>query len=104
LPILDKVKSGSLAGSGAPLGGPDEYAPVDLEVRRSGALVIPADAHIRLASPHSNDDQRILRRGYSSSEPVEPGSGQIDAGLSFICFQRDPERQFVPDPAPSCRF
>jgi deferrochelatase/peroxidase EfeB len=32
----------------------------------------------------------------SYSEPTEPGSGQIDAGLFFICFQRDPERQFIP--------
>jgi len=82
--------------SGAPLGGEDEYDPVDLEARKGGAPVIPADAHIRLASPDYNDGQRILRRGYSYSEPSEAGSGQIDAGLFFVCFQRDPERQFVP--------
>lgn len=82
--------------SGAPLGGNDEYDPVELDARRGGAPVIPADAHIRLASPSYNDRQRILRRGYSYSEPTEPGSGQIDAGLFFICFQRDPERQFIP--------
>jgi len=23
-------------------------------------------------------------------------SGQLDAGLFFICFQRDPRRQFIP--------
>jgi deferrochelatase/peroxidase EfeB len=82
--------------SGAPLGGRDEYDPVDLDAKKAGEPVIPADAHIRLASPGENDRQRILRRGYSYSEPTEPGSGQIDAGLFFICFQRDPERQFVP--------
>lgn len=82
--------------SGAPLGGNDEYDPVDLDARKGGAPVIPTDAHIRLASPKYNDRQRILRRGYSYSEPTEPGSGQIDAGLFFICFQRDPERQFIP--------
>ncbi len=82
--------------SGAPLGGHDEYDPVDLDVRKAGAPVIPADAHIRLANPSYNSGQRILRRGYSYSEPSEPGSGQIDAGLFFICFQRDPWRQFVP--------
>jgi deferrochelatase/peroxidase EfeB len=82
--------------TGAPLGSQDEYEPVDLEARRGGALVIPVDSHVRLASPHSNGDQRILRRGYSYSEPAEPGSGQIDAGQFFICFQRDPQRQFVP--------
>lgn len=82
--------------SGAPLGGHDEYDPVDLSAKRNGELTIPADAHIRLASPTYNGDQRILRRGYSYTEPTEPGSGQIDSGLLFICFQRDPERQFVP--------
>jgi deferrochelatase/peroxidase EfeB len=87
---------GRMKLSGAPLGSQDEYDPVDLDATRGGERVIPADAHIRLASPHSNDGQRILRRGYSYSEPTEPGSGQIDAGLFFICFQRDPERQFIP--------
>jgi deferrochelatase/peroxidase EfeB len=82
--------------SGAPLGEEGEYDPVDLQAKSGGGPVIPADAHIRLASPHENQGQRILRRGYSYSEPTEPGSGQIDAGLFFICFQRDPERQFVP--------
>jgi len=82
--------------SGAPLGGQEEYDTVDLEAQRDGELVIPLDAHIRLASPKQNAGQRILRRGYSYSEPTEPGSGQIDAGLFFISFQRDPERQFIP--------
>ena len=82
--------------SGAPLGGRDEYDPVDLSAKKDGEPVIPANAHIRLASPNYNDGQRLLRRGYSYSEVPEPGSGQIDAGLLFICFQRDPERQFTP--------
>lgn len=82
--------------SGAPLGALREYDPVDLNATKNGEPTIPASAHIRLASPHYNDGQRILRRGYSYSEPIEPGSGQIDAGLFFICFQRDPKRQFIP--------
>jgi deferrochelatase/peroxidase EfeB len=82
--------------SGAPLGAQDEYDRVDLAAKSDGELTIPADAHIRLTSPDYNNDQRILRRGYSYSEPPEPGSGQIDAGLFFICFQRDPRRQFIP--------
>jgi deferrochelatase/peroxidase EfeB len=82
--------------SGAPLGQDDEYAPVDLEAQSNGEPLIPNDAHIRLASPRNNGGERILRRGYSFSEPTEPGSGEIDAGLFFISFQRDPRRQFVP--------
>ncbi len=83
--------------TGAPLGTTSEYDPVDLAATASdGALVIPANAHIRLANPINNHGTRILRRGYSYSEAPEPGSGQIDAGLFFLAFQRSPERQFVP--------
>lgn len=82
--------------SGAPLGQAGEYDPLDLEARRNGELVIPADAHVRLASSNVNGGKRILRRGFSYAEPSQAGSGQLDAGLFFICFQRDPQRQFVP--------
>jgi deferrochelatase/peroxidase EfeB len=81
---------------GAPLGKRNEYDPVDLNAMSNGEQVIPANAHIRLANPANNDGQRILRRGYSYSEGVEPESGEIDAGLFFIAFQRSPERQFIP--------
>jgi deferrochelatase/peroxidase EfeB len=82
--------------SGAPLGGHSEYDPVDLNATVDGALAIPSNAHIRLAREKGVRGERILRRGYSYAEPPEPGSGQIDAGLFFICFQRDPRRQFIP--------
>lgn len=82
--------------TGAPLGARHEYDPVDLAATENGKPKIPADAHIRLASPEYNNRQRILRRGYSYAEPTEPGSAEIEAGLFFICFQRDPRRQFVP--------
>jgi deferrochelatase/peroxidase EfeB len=83
--------------SGAPLGQAHEEDLVNLTLTDTdGELAIPADAHIRLANPQNNDGQRILRRGYSYSEASEPGSGQIDAGLFFVAFQRDPARQFIP--------
>jgi deferrochelatase/peroxidase EfeB len=58
--------------------------------------VIPADAHIRLAAPGSNDGARMLRRGFSFTDGIDPVRNQLDAGLFFIAFQRDPRRQFVP--------
>ncbi len=83
--------------TGAPLGGHSEYDPVDLQALNSDEEpLIPTNAHIRLANPQNNNGQRIFRRGYSYSESVEPGSGQIDAGLFFIAFQRNPNRQFIP--------
>ncbi len=81
--------------SGAPLGGHEEFEPLDLKARRRGKPVIPADAHVRLASASVNEGERILRRGYSFTDGVDERLGELEAGLFFICFQRDPERQFV---------
>lgn len=83
--------------TGAPLGLAREYDRVDLEATNpNGELAIPLNAHIRLANPQNNMGQRILRRGYSYAEASEPGSDEIDAGLFFIAFQRNPQTQFVP--------
>jgi deferrochelatase/peroxidase EfeB len=82
--------------TGAPLGEREEYDPVDLNATSDGELLIPENVHIRLADPENNSGQRILRRGYSYSEGVERGTGEIDAGLFFIAFQRSPRRQFIP--------
>ncbi|HYN96540.1 MAG TPA: Dyp-type peroxidase [Pilimelia sp.] len=52
-------------------------------------------AHAPLASPERNGGAKLLRRPYSYDAGVDP-NGLMDAGLIFICFQRDPGRQFVP--------
>jgi deferrochelatase/peroxidase EfeB len=75
--------------SGAPLTGTHEFDKVDL-------AATPADAHIRLAAPANNGGQKILRRGYSYTDGIDPTTGQLDAGLFFLAYQRDPRRQFVP--------
>jgi deferrochelatase/peroxidase EfeB len=80
---------------GAPLGGSEEFEPLDLEAEKGGKPVIPVDAHVRLASAAANRGERILRRGYSFTDGVDESLGELEAGLFFICFQRDPERQFV---------
>jgi deferrochelatase/peroxidase EfeB len=81
--------------SGAPLGAGGEFDPVDLAATSSSsAPLIPADAHVRLASPQTNRGAMLLRRGYSFTDGMDE-LGQLDAGLFFICFQRDPRRQFV---------
>jgi deferrochelatase/peroxidase EfeB len=80
---------------GAPLGGSDEFDPLDLAAEKGGNPAIPVDAHVRLASAQANDGERILRRGYSFTDGVDESLGELEAGLFFICFQRDPERQFV---------
>lgn len=87
---------GRAKASGAPLGRRDEHDRVDLTARAAGGdPVIAADAHIRLAAPAGNGGQRILRRGYSFTDGFDPELGQLDAGLFFIAFQRDPHKQFA---------
>jgi deferrochelatase/peroxidase EfeB len=63
--------------------------------RSTGArLPAPVDAHVRLAAPAGNGGARLLRRGYAYDDGLTP-SGHADAGLFFLCFQRDPRRQFT---------
>ncbi len=57
---------------------------------------LPEDAHIRLAAPAENGGIRILRRGYSFADGIDARTAQLDAGLFFVAYQRDPRRQFVP--------
>jgi deferrochelatase/peroxidase EfeB len=59
-----------------------------------GEPVIPADAHIRLASPEHNGGTRILRRGYSFTDGIDPQAGTLLGGLFFIAFMKDPA-QFI---------
>jgi deferrochelatase/peroxidase EfeB len=81
--------------TGAPLGATDEFSPVDLAaVDSHGDPVVPERAHIRLASPSSNGGRHLLRRGYSFDEGVDE-LGEQSVGLFFMCYQRDPARQFV---------
>ncbi|HEV7192097.1 MAG TPA: iron uptake transporter deferrochelatase/peroxidase subunit [Jatrophihabitantaceae bacterium] len=88
---------GRRKSTGAPLSGTAEFDPPDLTARNAhGRLIIPADAHIRLASPSANAGQRILRRGYSYTDGIDADTGLLDAGLFFIAFQKDPRTQFVP--------
>jgi deferrochelatase/peroxidase EfeB len=81
--------------AGAPLGESAEFDTPDFAAKKSGELVIPADAHVRLAHPDFNAGERIMRRGYSFTDGVIEELGELDAGLFFICFQRAPERQFT---------
>jgi deferrochelatase/peroxidase EfeB len=87
---------GRFKSSGAPLTGAGEHDPVDLEAKDgSGSPIIPLDSHIRLAGPAANGEQRILRRGYSYTDGIDPRTGELDAGLFFVAFQRDLERGFI---------
>jgi len=82
--------------TGAPLGMGHEFDTVDLAAGNpDGTMVVPANAHIRLAAAASNGGARILRRGYSFTDGISEVTGDLEAGLFFICYQNDPERQFI---------
>jgi deferrochelatase/peroxidase EfeB len=91
--------------SGAPLGGKNEFDPPDLSAAEpNGGPVIPESAHVRLAAAASNDGAHILRRPYSYNDgvnftaerwpPWRQGM-EYDAGLFFVCYQRDPRTGFI---------
>jgi deferrochelatase/peroxidase EfeB len=91
--------------SGAPLGQKNEFDPADLNaVDADGNLVIPEGSHLRLATAANNDGAQILRRSYSYNDgvnftaerwpPWRQGM-EYDAGLLFMCYQRDPRTGFI---------
>jgi deferrochelatase/peroxidase EfeB len=86
--------------SGAPLGRSTEFDALDLDATDpTGSLLIPVNAHVRLASPKDNGGQMILRRGYAYNDgvtaPVGTASPTYDAGLLFFSYQRDPRKGFI---------
>jgi deferrochelatase/peroxidase EfeB len=81
--------------SGAPLSGGTEFTDPKFAAQDDqGQPVIPADAHIRLASHEENGGTRLLRRGYSYTDGIDPVRGTLLGGLFFIAFMKDPS-QFI---------
>ncbi|MYS24129.1 deferrochelatase/peroxidase EfeB [Streptomyces sp. SID4948] len=86
---------GRLKTSGAPMTGRKEFDTPDFAAKDSGGqYVIPATAHIRLAAHENNNGLRILRRGYSYTDGINPETGDLMGGLFFIAFMKSPD-QFV---------
>jgi len=91
--------------SGAPLGAKREFDPLDLDAHdKDGNPVIPDSAHIRLAAAASNHGAQILRRPYSYSDGVDFTTErwppwrqgmEYNAGVFFVCYQRDPRTAFI---------
>ncbi|WKD57548.1 Dye-decolorizing peroxidase precursor [Corynebacterium capitovis DSM 44611] len=101
--VLDRrsreVVVGRSLADGAPLTGGGEFAPADMEaVDDFGLPVIDKNSHMaRAMPPEDHPEQRFRRRPYNYNLPPEPGSGKLsNAGLIFIAYQKDPDRQFTP--------
>lgn len=81
---------------GAPLGASHEHDAINLAANAAGGdPVIATDAHVRLANQVANANH-LLRRGYSFTDGITTATGQLDAGLFFLAYQRDPRHQFIP--------
>ena len=91
--------------SGAPIGGKSEFDPLDLDAMdKDGNPVIAQNAHVRLAAAASNDGAQMLRRAFSYNDGLKMTAErwppwrqglEYDAGLFFICYQRDPRSSFI---------
>ncbi|RIQ10807.1 Dyp-type peroxidase, partial [Jiangella rhizosphaerae] len=69
---------------GSPLSGGGPTGEVDLLAKTpDGQYVTPARSHVRAAHPSVTGSALMLRRGYAFDD------GESDAGLLFVCFQRD---------------
>jgi len=91
--------------TGAPLSGKKEFDAIDLNATdKDGNYLIPENSHVRLASAAMNNGAQILRRGYSYNDganytaerwpPWRQGI-EYDAGLLFVCYQKDPRTGFI---------
>ncbi len=98
-------RKASGAGVAAVGGSTDEFAPLDLAAEDAdGNPVIAENAHVRLAAPENNDGAQILRRAYSYDNgvaviaerwPPWRRGNVLDAGLFFVCYQKDPRTGFI---------
>ncbi|MDI1290232.1 MAG: iron uptake transporter deferrochelatase/peroxidase subunit [bacterium] len=81
---------------GAPLSGGTETTTPDFKaVGREGDPLIPVDSHVALANPVNNGGVRLLRRAYNYTDGSD-GLGRLDAGLFYLAFARDLDKQFIP--------
>jgi deferrochelatase/peroxidase EfeB len=99
--------------SGCPLGGTGEFDTPDFNANdKDGNPVIAENAHLRLSAPETQNNIRILRRGYSFDDGVVHTAERwppwrqamlYDAGLLFVAYQRDPRTGFIPLFAPMAK-
>lgn len=87
---------GRTKAEGAPLSGGTEHTEPDFQMTgREGEPLIPIDSHMAVAHPSHNNGHRILRRAYNYTDGSD-GLGRLDAGLFFLAFNRDMDKQFIP--------
>ncbi|WP_104722580.1 iron uptake transporter deferrochelatase/peroxidase subunit [Helicobacter mesocricetorum] len=83
---------GRMRDSGAAYGKNEEFEEADITaLNEKGETIMPEDSHVFLAK---KTGMQILRRSFSFASGIDSRTGQFDAGLLFIAFQKDP-MQFI---------
>ena len=72
--------------SGAAYGRKDEFEPVILSKQ-------PVDSHVKLAK---DIKKQMHRRAFSYQNGIDELTGNIDAGLLFVAFTKNPSEQYIP--------
>jgi deferrochelatase/peroxidase EfeB len=72
--------------SGAPYGKVHEKDTVD-------PSKMPADSHVGLIA---RTGKEIFRKGYSYTNGIDPKTGNVQAGLMFVSFQKNPDDSLIP--------
>ncbi len=85
---------GRTKAEGAPLSGSDEFDTPDFAAKGAdGNPLIDPMSHVGLAARENNDGIMIRRRSYNYTDGLD-ANGQLNAGLLFISYQKDP-RDFI---------
>lgn len=92
---LGRFQSNGAPITSTPHGSAAEYDEPDFEAKNAlGFTVIPEFSHIARARPFE-EHERIFRRAYNYQ--LAPTGGELsDAGLLFVSYQADVDRQFTP--------
>ncbi|OBG91748.1 peroxidase [Mycobacterium sp. E3251] len=76
---------------GAPLSGKGEFDTPDFTAKGpDGNPLIDPMSHVGLAARENNDGIMIRRRSYNYTDGLD-ANGQLNAGLLFISYQKDPQ-------------
>jgi deferrochelatase/peroxidase EfeB len=76
---------------GAPLSGRAEFDAPDFAAKGAdGSPLIDPKSHVGLAARENNDGIMIRRRSYNYTDGLD-ANGQLNAGLLFISYQKDPQ-------------
>lgn len=90
-----EIAFGRRIADGSPLTGTKEFDVVDREKKDDkGFFVIDPGAHAARAQPRTADE-RMIRRAYNYDDGYLP-AGTPDAGLVFVCYQKDVTTSFIP--------